>query len=184
MENERNYSFKVRYSKEDEGYIAECPEFPGLSAFGETASEAIEEAEVALELFIETYIDELKELPVPNHKQDYSGQIRIRLPKTLHGRLASMADDEGVSLNTLMLQYLSEGVTSKRERISFEKVLDVIQKTTEVHRWDLGNLEPNRILQSNPLIQGSFDINTGIQGNQFFNFPSGKKNKQDNVEVV
>jgi len=30
------YSFNIEWSEEDEEYIATCPAFPGLSAFGET----------------------------------------------------------------------------------------------------------------------------------------------------
>lgn len=59
------YSFVLCWSDEDEGYIAKCPEFPGLSAFGETPPEAIAEAQVALELMIEAYQDSGKTLPEP-----------------------------------------------------------------------------------------------------------------------
>lgn len=48
------YGFNIRWSDEDEGFIATCPDFPGLSAFGETPEEALDEADIALDLFIET----------------------------------------------------------------------------------------------------------------------------------
>jgi hypothetical protein len=44
---------------------------------------------------------------------DYSGNIRLRIPTDLHGRLASIADTVGVSLNTLMVTLLAEGVTRR-----------------------------------------------------------------------
>jgi len=125
MEKDKKYSFKVHYSKEDEGYIAECPEFSGLSAFGDTPGEAIAEAEIALELFIETFKEEGKELPIPNLAKEYSGQIRLRIPKSLHAHLSTMADDEGVSLNTLMIQYLTEGLASKSYKRSVEKLVNI-----------------------------------------------------------
>ena len=59
------YSFEVKWSPQDEVYIAFCREFPGLSAFGDTRSEAIEEGEKALGLFIEDYKEEEGKLPVP-----------------------------------------------------------------------------------------------------------------------
>jgi hypothetical protein len=37
------YSFNIEWSDEDEEYIATCPAFPGLSAFGETEEEALSE---------------------------------------------------------------------------------------------------------------------------------------------
>lgn len=49
------YSINVVWSDEDECYIATIPEFSGLSASGDSAEEAIQEAYVALEGFIEVY---------------------------------------------------------------------------------------------------------------------------------
>lgn len=59
------YSFTLHWSDEDGGYIARCPEFPGLSAFGETPGDAIAEAQIALELMIETYRKSDQPLPEP-----------------------------------------------------------------------------------------------------------------------
>ncbi|WP_327204053.1 toxin-antitoxin system HicB family antitoxin [Paenibacillus tyrfis] len=39
---------------------------------------------------------------------DYSGSIRVRMPKTLHRDLATAAELEGVSLNQYMLYKLSK----------------------------------------------------------------------------
>ena len=38
----------------------------------------------------------------------YSGQFRLRAPRSLHAWLAARAELEGVSLNTLCVQILSE----------------------------------------------------------------------------
>ncbi|MGE0887183.1 MAG: type II toxin-antitoxin system HicB family antitoxin [Blastocatellales bacterium] len=59
------YSFTLHWSDDDGGYIARCPEFPGLSAFGDSAKEAIAEAQVALELMIEEYQENGQPLPEP-----------------------------------------------------------------------------------------------------------------------
>ncbi len=123
MNINQKYSFNLRYSEADGGYIALCPEFPGLSAFGETAEEAIEEAKEALELFIETYEEENKPLPEPNFSKDYSGQIRVRLPKSLHQRLAMQAEDEGVSINTLLIHYVSEGISATQTEDSYKSMI-------------------------------------------------------------
>jgi predicted RNase H-like HicB family nuclease len=93
------YKFELFWSDEDEGYIATCPELPGLSAFGETASEALAEAQVALEMFLETYRENGISIPEPMIAKRYSGQIRLRLPKSLHARSAQLAADDGISLN-------------------------------------------------------------------------------------
>jgi hypothetical protein len=48
------------------------------------------------------------ELGIEPAEKRYSGHLRLRLPKRLHGLLALQAQEEGVSLNTLMIAYLSE----------------------------------------------------------------------------
>lgn len=63
------YSFNVFWSDEDAAYIAVCPEFPGLSAFGETAEQALTEMKLALELAMETYQEEGWTLPEPTTHQ-------------------------------------------------------------------------------------------------------------------
>lgn len=102
------YGFEIFWSDEDEGYIATCPDFPGLSAFGETQEEAIKEANVALNLFIQSFEEDGETLPCPTKVSEYSGQIRLRMPKDLHGRLAKTANKEGVSLNTYLVGLISE----------------------------------------------------------------------------
>ncbi|HOO54694.1 MAG TPA: type II toxin-antitoxin system HicB family antitoxin [Methanothrix sp.] len=47
-------AIEIFYSSEDEGYIAVFPEFPGCSAFGETEEKALNEAKVAIQLWLET----------------------------------------------------------------------------------------------------------------------------------
>ncbi len=60
-----NYGFNVIWSDEDEAYVATCPAFPGLSAFGDTPMKAMEEAQVVLGLFIEEY--QAQDVPPPEH---------------------------------------------------------------------------------------------------------------------
>lgn len=43
--------FVAQYSPDDHGYIATSRDYPGLSAYGETAREAIEEAIIAADGF-------------------------------------------------------------------------------------------------------------------------------------
>lgn len=104
------YSFRVVWSKEDEAFIATCPEFEGLSAFGDTADQALAEAQVALSLMIEAYHAEGWELPAAATLSSYSGQFRLRVPRSLHARLADAAEADGVSLNTYAVSLLAMGV--------------------------------------------------------------------------
>lgn len=104
----KDYGFELFWSDEDEGYIATCPDFPGLSAFGKSPEMALKEVRVALRLFIEEYKQREDQLPEPTKVISFSGQIRLRMPKELHSQLSKAADRSGVSLNTYLVSLLSE----------------------------------------------------------------------------
>ena len=48
-------------------------------------------------------------LPPSDVVSEFSGNIRLRLPKSLHADLSRRADAEGVSLNALMVSLLARG---------------------------------------------------------------------------
>ena len=109
------YSFNIEWSDEDEEYIATCPAFQGLSAFGETEEEALKEAKIALEGFIETHKTHKMALPEPIVHEAVSGKFQLRLPKSLHRLAVRMAELESVSLNS----YIADAV---RARVSGDQV--------------------------------------------------------------
>ncbi len=117
-----NYSFEIKYSDEDQCYIARCPEFPGLSAHGDTAGEALNEASTALEGIIESYKAHDRELPSPKKEEEYSGQFRVRLPKSLHRQLAEQAAREGVSLNSYVQTLLAVGIGKQQKKKSTDSI--------------------------------------------------------------
>src|SRR5215475_8757569 len=139
------YSFQVAWSDEDKTYFASCPEFPGLLAHGDTPEEAIKEAGIALEGVIEVYKESDLQLPAPQTRQEYSGQFRVRLPKSLHRQAAQMAELEGSSLNTFVVAAIAEKVGAegaKKNIFNFNFAANAIQldlsNTTMVAR-DPGN---------------------------------------------
>jgi predicted RNase H-like HicB family nuclease len=103
------YPFHIEWSDEDEEFIATCPAFPGLSAFGKTEEKALKEAKVALAGFIETYKANNMALPEPRIHKRVSGKFQLRLPKSLHSLAVLMAHREGVSLNS----YIADAVRAK-----------------------------------------------------------------------
>ena len=62
----------------------------------------------AMEGYIETKLENGFDVPEPVSTEDYSGKFVIRLPKSLHFRLAVEAEKEGVSLNQYALYKLSK----------------------------------------------------------------------------
>jgi predicted HicB family RNase H-like nuclease len=56
---------------------------------------------------IDQIIDSLPEPPVNPQRSEYSGKFNVRVPKSLHAALAREAEDEGVSLNQLVVAKLA-----------------------------------------------------------------------------
>lgn len=102
------YSISLVWSEEDGCYVATVAEFPGLSAFGDSPEEAVNEAKIAVEGFLKVYKEDGCPIPNPETLKPFSGQIRLRLPKTLHATLNQEARNEGVSLNTYIIKLLAE----------------------------------------------------------------------------
>lgn len=106
-----DYPVVIRPLSKDEGggYLAEFPDLPGCMADGETVEEALSEAEDALTAWITTAQKFGDPIPKPS-SLNFSGQWRIRVPKSLHAALASRAKVEGVSLNMLAATLLAQGL--------------------------------------------------------------------------
>jgi len=128
MENE--YPLTVEWSKEDQQYVVTCPAFPGLSALGETREQALTEAETVLRLFVESYKERQIELPEPRTVEDFSGQFRVRLPKSLHRQAAQLAESDGISLNQLVISAIEARVGAKQMGI---KMLTALKQALKEH---------------------------------------------------
>jgi predicted HicB family RNase H-like nuclease len=74
---------------------------------GATLEEAHVNVREAMEGWIETKLEAGLPVPEPLNTDQYSGKFVVRLPKTLHRRLAVEAEKEGVSLNQYTLYKLS-----------------------------------------------------------------------------
>jgi antitoxin HicB len=107
-----NYPFEVRplSCEEGGGFLISYPDFNQCVSDGETVEEAIKNGQAALEATIATLEANGLPIPLPNQCNVASGKFVVRVPKSLHSRLAGRAKREGVSLNTLVLSYVSAGV--------------------------------------------------------------------------
>lgn len=106
-----NYEIKLRNLPEDEGggWLAEIPQLPGCISDGSTPEEALVNLEDAKKCWIETCLELGRPVPEPV-PENYSGQLRIRIPKSLHRILAEKAKEENVSLNQYISYQLARSV--------------------------------------------------------------------------
>jgi antitoxin HicB len=109
MKKAFRYRILVEWSDEDRAFIARVPALPGCIAHGPTAEKAAHEAEVAATLILDVMREDKQSVPPADSMADYSGQLRLRLPKSLHETVSQLATAEGVSINSLMLSLIAEG---------------------------------------------------------------------------
>ena len=119
------HSVSIQWSEQDQVYIATVPEIEGLNAFGSTPEEALKELEVAAELFIQVMREDGEEIPEAVVYSNFSGQLRLRIPKSLHASLSREAKGEGISLNTYINHLLAE-------RNAFQMVAKEIKKNNRI----------------------------------------------------
>jgi antitoxin HicB len=114
--NEFNYPATIQPLSEEDGggYLVSFPDLPGCIADGATPEEAFHHAEDAMISWIKTAKEFGDPIPKPTTLNQYSGQWRMRAPKSLHAALASRAKEEGVSLNTLAITLLTQGLEKHR----------------------------------------------------------------------
>ena len=89
-------------------YIGKVLELDGCIADGETKKEVLENLHEAMQGWIETKLENGFDVPEPLIENNASGKFTLRLPKTLHQRLALEAKQEGVSLNQYALYKLAK----------------------------------------------------------------------------
>ena len=106
-----DYAIEIRPLTEEEGggFLATFPDLPGCMADGETPEEAIADVKGAFKCWMEAQKEWGRQYPMPT-ASGMSGKFVQRLPKSLHAKLVKRAKQEGVSLNTLVLAFIAEGV--------------------------------------------------------------------------
>lgn len=104
-------------AEEGGGFLITFPDLPGCMSDGETEAEAVTNGRDAFESWVSARVDAGKSIPEPAYRPEAvpsaSGRFVTRLPKSIHAKLAERAKAEGVSLNTLVLAFIAEGLGRK-----------------------------------------------------------------------
>ena len=103
------YNIVVRHINDESGeyYFVTVQELDGCMSDGATIEEAYTNIREAMEGWIETKLEAGLNIPLPIDTGNYSGKFVVRLPRTLHRRLAIEAEKEGISLNQYALYKLA-----------------------------------------------------------------------------
>ncbi len=104
MEKKIDYYMNLPYTIElqqdpEEGWFVRVRELRGCMSQGDTAEEAIEMIQEAMELWLEVSLEDGLPIPEPRAEEDYSGKFVVRVPRSLHRELVDEAQRQGTSLN-------------------------------------------------------------------------------------
>jgi predicted RNase H-like HicB family nuclease len=98
------------------GLLFTMPDIPGFMADGATEMQAIADGREAVVTTVSAMVDMGQEVPAPAfNAQDFtpasaSGKVLARLPRAMHLQLTARAKPAGVSLNSLVLAFIAEGL--------------------------------------------------------------------------
>jgi antitoxin HicB len=125
-----NLPYNTILEKWDDGegpyWVARVVELPHCIIHGNTPEEAISEIQTVKREWIQSNLKRGLKIPEPA-SHEYSGQVRLRIPPSLHQMLSQRAAVEDVSLNQFMTAALANSVSfhfeSKKARKNRDKVI-------------------------------------------------------------
>ncbi|MCL2053830.1 MAG: type II toxin-antitoxin system HicB family antitoxin [Oscillospiraceae bacterium] len=109
------YKIEVFEDEEEGGFALRCPELTGCITCADTIEHGFEMLEDAKMCWFSACLEDGIPIPEPIDISEYSRQLELRLPETLHKTLAQKSMQEGVSVNQYCLYLLSIGVTGQEQ---------------------------------------------------------------------
>jgi antitoxin HicB len=85
---------------ENPGWVARVAELSGCITQADDFNELGEMIQSAMRLWIQAALEDGYPIPEPRPEEDYSGKFVVRVPTSLHRKLALTSEREGVSLNS------------------------------------------------------------------------------------
>jgi predicted RNase H-like HicB family nuclease len=116
------YRLEIIPDTEEGGFTARYPELPGCITYAQTLEELIGNAEDAKLEWLSAALEDGLEIPEPENPADhsaYSGQFKLRMPKSLHHALSSHARMEGISMNQYCIYLLAKYDEEYRQQNRF-----------------------------------------------------------------
>ena len=120
MEKNIDYYMSLPYEEHvipspEGGFVATIPDLPGCITQGETRSEVVEMMEDAKRCWLTAALADEDDIPEPDRDR-YNGRLNLRIPKSLHRKLAKCAAREGVKLNQLAIYLMANGIGESTQR--------------------------------------------------------------------
>ena len=103
-----SYKMEIIEDQDEGGFVISYPDLPGCITCGETIEIAMQNAKDAKREWIRAALEEGIEIYEPDSLENYSGQFKLRIPRSLHRSLAEHSQREGISMNQYCVYLLSK----------------------------------------------------------------------------
>lgn len=103
-----SYKMEIIEDQDEGGFVISYPDLPGCITCGETIKSAMQNAKDAKREWIRAALEEGIEIYEPDSLENYSGQFKLRIPRSLHRSLAEHSQREGISMNQYCVYLLSK----------------------------------------------------------------------------
>lgn len=114
-----NYKIEIIKDEAEGGYVALYPQLQGCMTCAKDVGAAVAMLENAKREWIAAALEEGIKIPEPDSDEQYSGQFKLRIPKSLHRELAEKSKREGISMNQYCLYLLSKNGGNTKDNGSY-----------------------------------------------------------------
>ena len=101
------YKMEVVPDTAEGGFAISIPQLRGCVSCGDTLDEAMHNIVDAKRTWIEAALEDGYPISEPDEGIEYSGQFKLRLPKSLHRELVESSKREGISMNQYCVYLLA-----------------------------------------------------------------------------
>ncbi len=103
-----SYRVEIVREEAEDGYVLSLPELKGCLTCAADLEQGMAMLDDAKKEWIRAALDNGYEIPEPLTAESYSGQFKLRIPKSLHKDLAEESRRQGVSMNQYCVYLLSQ----------------------------------------------------------------------------
>ena len=123
-----SYKMEIIEDQDEGGFVISYPDLPGCITCGETIESAMQNAKDAKREWIRAALEEGIEIYEPDSLENYSGQFKLRIPRSLHRSLAEHSQREGISMNQYCVYLLS------KNDVMYSKQYERLRKEVELQK--------------------------------------------------
>ena len=111
------YRMEIIPDTDEGGFTVSFPDLPGCLTCAETLDEIVGNAIDAKKAWLQAALEDGISIQEPADIDSYSGQFKLRMPKSLHRSLSLNAKKEGISMNQYCIYLLTKNDAEQKTNL-------------------------------------------------------------------